>query len=384
MEARVFTPDSRRLLLHRCAYPHGFDKTDPRHAYLLCDLENGGRLHPITEEPAATSPSVAPDGKCVYYFVDETRLGGGRLSLKRVNIDGTERRTVMVIDGPLPGSRFRPSRIYPLSTISSDGKRLALQAFLGDGRTRSAPFGLLVFDLEQATVSLPIYGPSLCNMHAQFSRSKDPDKSHDIMIQENHGYICNAEGAMIHKEPDAGVDVHVIRDDGTNLRDLPWGLDGREFCTGHECWRGRSDWGITSVSSVYGSSQVEKGDYRLIESKAVAHQGHRGSQSWWAKRNELSAGFDQPRFNHFATDEKGDLLITDKGADVYLAFLEEPASGPARAFVFLLCSGRLNRGRAVHDIHPFLSPDGALGFFNSDESGIPQAYMIRGLPSIAT
>ncbi len=30
------------------------------------------------------------------------------------------------------------------------------------------------------------------------------------------------------------------------------------------------------------------------------------------------------------------------------------------------------------DIHPFLSPDGQSGFFNSDESGILQAYMVRG------
>ncbi len=30
-------------------------------------------------------------------------------------------------------------------------------------------------------------------------------------------------------------------------------------------------------------------------------------------------------------------------------------------------------------IHPFLSPDGTMGFFNSDESGLLQAYMVRGL-----
>ncbi len=30
-------------------------------------------------------------------------------------------------------------------------------------------------------------------------------------------------------------------------------------------------------------------------------------------------------------------------------------------------------------IHPFLSPDGTMAFFNSDESGLLQAYMIRGL-----
>ena len=159
MEAQIFTPDSRRLLVHYCAHPHGPLKTHPKHAYLVCDLDNDGELYPITDHPAATSPSLSPDGKKVYYFIDETRLGGGSLTLRCVNLDGTERETVMVIDTPLPDGGFRPSRIYALSTISSDGKRLALPAFLGDGKTRSAPFGLLVFDLESATVSVAIHGP---------------------------------------------------------------------------------------------------------------------------------------------------------------------------------------------------------------------------------
>lgn len=45
-------------------------------------------------------------------------------------------------------------------------------------------------------------------------------------------------------------------------------------------------------------------------------------------------------------------------------------------------SGALNphsSWKAEAHIHPFLSPDGSMGFFNSDESGTVQAYMIRGL-----
>jgi Tol biopolymer transport system component len=33
-------------------------------------------------------------------------------------------------------------------------------------------------------------------------------------------------------------------------------------------------------------------------------------------------------------------------------------------------------------IHPFLSPDGRTAYFNSDESGTLQAYMIRGMEAI--
>ena len=31
MEAQIFTPDSRRLVLHRSAHAHGSDKEDPEH-----------------------------------------------------------------------------------------------------------------------------------------------------------------------------------------------------------------------------------------------------------------------------------------------------------------------------------------------------------------
>ena len=87
MEAQVFTPDSKRFLLHRSAHAHGSDKNDPQHRYLVCDIENGCALEPITFERGATAPSVSPDGSWVYYFVDETEPGGGRLTLKRVGID---------------------------------------------------------------------------------------------------------------------------------------------------------------------------------------------------------------------------------------------------------------------------------------------------------
>ncbi len=69
----------------------------------------------------------------------------------------------------------------------------------------------------------------------------------DILIQENHGNVCDARGAITQLTGGAGADIHVIRDDGTDFRNLPWGRDGNEFCQGHQCWRGRSEWAITST-----------------------------------------------------------------------------------------------------------------------------------------
>jgi len=374
MEAQVFTMDSKRLVLHRSATAHGGAQHDPKHQYLRCDLEDGCSLHPLTQEVGVTGASVSPDGKHVYYFVNQTKVGGGRLILKRVNLDGSDRQTIVVVDSPLPGTKSRPSHIYPLSTISSDGKRLAISAFLGDGKMAGAPFGLMVFDLLRATVSLVIQGPTWCNMHPQYSRSTDPDELHDVLIQENHGNVADASGSVTRLTGGEGADIHVVRDDGSNFRNLPWGRDGNEFCQGHQCWRGRTAWAVTSTST------RKPREDQLIEGSAAPPAGHVGIKTPGGSRNDLSRDFPNPHFYHFATDLSGKRLISDaapldRGGRVFLAEFGEPGKAALKDFKYLL--NPRSSGKKEAHVHPFLSPDGTLGFFNSDESGLLQAYMIR-------
>lgn len=389
MEAQVFSSDSKRFLLHRAAYAHGPSgtgpngtttsadkrkfKDDPEHQYLLCDIENDCALSPLIAETGAIAPSIYAD-KYAYYFIDRTEVGGGSLELKRVNLDGAGRQTVMVIDAAIPGTNYHPSFIYPLSTISSDGRRMALSCFLGDGSREKIAWGLMIFDLEKASVRLVMEGPSWCNMHPQYCRSTDPEGCHDVLVQENHGNITGPDGAIQRLTGEGGADIHVIRDDGTNFRDMPWGRDGNEYCQGHQCWRGNSAWAITSTRV------REPKEGRLIESAAVASADHAGLKTPGGIRNDLSRDFPQPYFWHFATDAAGRRLITDFSAamgpecSLYIANLDKPGSGPAGPFTYLLCP-RCNCAKNSH-LHPFLSPDGRYGFFNSDESGILQAYMI--------
>jgi len=120
----------------------------------------------------------------------------------------------------------------------------------------------------------------------------------------------------------------------------------------------------------------------LIEGRAAPHADHAGSRTPRGVRNDLSREFPNPHFYHFATDIAGRHLVSDaapfdKGGKIYLAELGVPGQDPLRNFRYLLCP----RSSCTKDaqIHPFLSPDGTMAFFNSDESGILQAYMIRGL-----
>ena len=384
MEAQIFTPDSRRLILHRSAHPHGSDPADPEHQFLICSLDDQCQLTPITTETGATAPSVSPDGSTLYYFVDQTTLNGGRLILKQVGMDGTGREALVTVDSPLPNTGFRPSRPYCLSTISSDGKRIAISAFLGDGETANAPWGLLVFDVDQASVELVLHGQTWSNVHPQYSRSLDPVASHDLLIQENHGEVRDPSSRLLQRSGD-GMDIHVIRDDGTHFRNLPWGRDGNEFCQGHQCWIGRHQRALTSTVTRAPPS------CRLIEARAVAHAGHTGLNTPGGQRNDLSRQVPNPDYYHFATDIAGTRLITDTGprddgGAIYLGALAADETAPLTGMTYVLNprsswakgtgSGRsyLPQGH----IHPFLSPDGRTGFFNSDESGLLQAYLVRG------
>ncbi|MBT7166238.1 MAG: hypothetical protein HN904_25885 [Victivallales bacterium] len=381
MEAQIFAPDSRHFLLHQGGAAHGGDRRNPAHQWFRCDIEDNCSLHQLTSEVGAWAPSLSPDGKAVFYFVDESDLGEGSITLKRVNLDGTDRQTIMVLDGNLPGTAFRPSRLYPLSTISPDGRRLAISCFLADGKTMDPTWGLLVFDLARATVQLVIHGPSWCNMHPQYTRSRDLADAHEIMIQENHGNTSDRHGQVERLTGGAGADIHMIRDDGTDFRTMPWGRDGIEFCQGHQCWRGQTNWAITSTSTRFETGS----EAQLIEAQAMAGEGHLGRLTPGAVRNDMTRDFPNPHFHHFATDSQGKRLVSDakpfqEGGRVFIAALGEPGTGPLTNFTCLL-NARSSCTKDSH-IHPFLSPDGTMAFYNSDESGILQAYMIRGLGAV--
>ena len=233
MEAPVFTPDSNHFIFWR-------NSDTAQKVFMLCDRRQARSDDPIDRRAAyVTSPSVSHNGKYLYYVTNEI-AAKNRLTIKRVNLDGTDRQTICVIDGKLNGHPCQLLGIYSLSTINPDDSRLALGIDFEPDRA-----GLVVVDLHAGTCEMVFDGPLKAwqNFHLQYSRCPDPPHCHDIMIQHLHGQVPDPP-----KHHTLGMaDIHVIRDDGTDFRSFPWGRNGREFAQGHQCWRGQSTWAISST-----------------------------------------------------------------------------------------------------------------------------------------
>mgnify|MGYP001161914752 FL=1 len=377
-EAPVLSPDGTKLILHRHADEHTGNYQNPLHRYELCDLADGGALRPISDEARAAAPCMSPCGRWVYYFVDETPHHPGRILLRRLELATWERTTVAVLDGRIPGHRVEAcAPLYGLATIRRDGTKLAIGTRLSGSPKDYPETGLLIFDVCDGSVEMILHGPSYYNMHLQYCRS--PEHLGDLLIQENHGAVFDASGKCVHLVTAPGCDIHVLRDDGMDLRTMAWGRLESEDCRGHQCWRGNTPYALGAATVLSGP---QTGDVRLLEGLPVRSSDHLGAATPGGTSRNLTEGLIGPRIDHFATDEAGSRLISDglfeDGWKIQLSELDAPLEGGLRNLTTLV---RLGPSK-VHP-HPFLSPDGGTAFFNSDITGTLQAYMIRNLPALA-
>lgn len=359
MESQIFTPDSKRFIFIR------------QGNFWLCDIEDNFSLVQVTDEQRVKGPAVSPDGKWMYYLVDKTVSAEGVLKLKRLSLENFTRETLLVLDGPIPGTNYKPTRIYSLSSISSDGKRLCTSAFLGDGKTKNAPFGLLVFNLESPSVKLVFEGRHFNNTHPQYNHSTDPVLSHDILIQHNHDSIIDAGGESSGRPADSkGTCLHVIRDDGTNWRDIPIGRDGIQYNSGHQQWRGKTG---TVLSSVHHGKMTEQKGRPLLQGWPIATDettSHKGSNIPGGKYVDVTRNLERPDFLHFSLDISGTYVVFDSyrtdeqtgEMDIILSIgTLSREEKPVCKIQYLLNSRTSGRGQPAHT-HPFFSPDSRMMF----------------------
>lgn len=371
-----FLADGRRFVVHTSSGP------------AICDPDDGCSLQPVFGEGKDQGIQVTFDGRYGYYAQHENGL-----TISRVDLETLKTEDLFHGDGTVPGTKV-PLEKLGVNTISSDNRRVATAAWIGDGVTPDGPTGIIVLDLDSGEARVVAEDRDFCNPHLQYCRSTDPDASHDLLIQMNHGTRLEPDGkAIITLGPpsDLGVDIHVVRDDGTNWRDMPFGRDGHESCIGHQIWRGLGTSAATvtlqNEDTSYGWAEgAEQGVVAGWAQPADKNGLHLGLCNPGARRVVLSAGFPRPRFCHLACDTSGLKFVFDTfpiydgrraGMHVYIG--SAPDEETPLTFRYILNSGVVFPGKISHmHAHPVLSPDGSRLFFNSDVTGLRQAYMVTG------
>ena len=173
MEAQIFTMDSQRFVLHRSATAHGGSRSDPKHQYLLCDIDDGCSLHPLTEETGATAASVTP-GRPARILLRRRDESGRRPA--DAETCATRRHRTRDDSGDRYAAAGHELPPQPaLSSVDDLVRRETARDLRVSGRRQSGRGTLRPDGLRPraASVRLVFQGPTWCNMHPQYCRSTE-------------------------------------------------------------------------------------------------------------------------------------------------------------------------------------------------------------------
>jgi hypothetical protein len=355
---------------------------------MVCDLETL-QSQPLFADGRKHAVHLSPGGRFVFWQ-ERPEAEKNAFGIWRRSVDGGDIAQVFQVSEFLPGTEVRGGAFH-LHTVSLDNQRGAGSAWLGDGSQADAPIGVVSIDFERGQACVAASATDFINTHLQYCRSTDPEAGHDLLVQMNHGAHTDATGkVLVHLGPPAegGCDVHVVRDDGTHWRDLPWGRDGRESCIGHQVWRGRSREAVTvtlqNQDRSYGWADSARQEV-VAGTPVPAKQDrpHRGRTGRAAHRTCLSRGFSKPRFCHLCCDDSGLQFVCDtfpvydgKRAGMRIFAGRAPDMKSPAAFRLLLNSCITFNANNGYHAHPIISPDGRAILFNSDVTGKRQVYLV--------
>lgn len=328
-QAAVFTPDSRCFIYSRRQAP------DLPREYWIADLATL-QLRKLTDEPGACGPVISPDGRWMYYMVEKPQV-----ELRRLSLDTYERETWITTD--LIRTAQDPG------TIRSDG-----QCYVTWGQRRPGIWAVVRFDIEARVASLVVEGDALCDPAPQYCLAD----CNDLLIRETHGCRFDGTGRYLSVAAGLGADLHVIADDGSNLRDVNLGGSDLEMIQEHQCWLGGTRRVVSTllrrdtpdqafrsdrlVATVPGTPDLDL----LAHGRAFAHPAVTRDGHWWV------------------CDEHGT-------ADLYFG------SVLTRQYRLLAHTGASFGVPQYTHPHPCLSPDGYWVIYNSDVTGVPQVYAVR-------
>lgn len=328
-ESPIFTPDSQRFVYSRR------QALDLPCEYWLADLSTN-YIRRLTDEPNVNGPVISPDGQWMYYMVE-----GDCIELKRLSLESFERESIMTTD------LIRDA--YDLGTIRHDG-----QAYITSGTVEPGLWAVVKFDLAAREASIIMQTDQLCNAHPQYAVGP----SNDVLIQENHGCRFDDDGRCIALTSGYGADLHVIADDGSNMRDVPFGRSDLEMIQGHQCWVGQTERVLSTLIRRDTPDQAFRSD-RLV----VATPG---------KDDREVVGLGRA-FSHPCVSRDAKWWVSDESgtADLFIGSME------THKYELLLHTGSSFGSPQYTHPHPAFSPDGMKVLYNSDVTGVPQVHVAR-------
>lgn len=373
-----FLEDGRALLLHTSSGPR------------ICRPDEGGSLQPLRDwVPDIGWFQLAPDGRHVVCRRGENRPGV--LDLHRLDLRTGRVEPLFRAEGLLKGTRLPVDRMH-LEAISWDGARLGALAYLDYDRKADGDTGIVVMDTAAQSMDI-VFSQPYSHSHLRYFPSSESPATRTLMVQHQHDRHLDEQGKQVPETWRAGhhgVDLHLLRDDGTGWHDLPFGRDGVESCIGHQVWRG--DAGevasvmLQSTDNSYGwadgTRQHVVSGFPVPADPLGPHCGRCGRDAW---RRDLSRPETSPRLCHLAVDRSGLRFVFDtfavwsgnrSGMALYLG--EGADDDSPLTFRYLLNSGVLVQGG--NHAHPIINPAGDAVFFASNFFGRQQAYMMTGLP----
>ena len=246
-----------------------------------------------------------------------------------------------------------PEGFPGMASISADLHYGLTTAFLGvrqsDGRRE---LGIFRVHLQSGERELLYRSYDIGNSHLQYR----PGSASRFLVQENRGWVYDRFGTFLPGE-NSTIGLCSIAADGSDRREYPVGGQHTPGTTGHECWIGDTDRVLVSLSAPY-------------------HDGTRSGTLL-----ELCHEWDKPRvvfetpyvWNHVSASRCGRYFV----ADCYdLPHVPLLLGCVATGKTTVLCDAKTSGGGAQHThAHPYLTANNRYVVFNSDRTGITQAYI---------
>ena len=392
-----FTPDSRHFIFQR-------RWADGGNQFLMCDLDEGFRLRALTESGVPTlAPTVSPDSRYLYYFVDESHLPNPRLLLNRLSLETFATDTLTVIDcavdgiGRRPCAGGKPSRgLNRNASIRADGKSILAGAnFAGpDGADHFAP---LYVNLDTLRAHAFPWEPYSWRVGGAYFPGPDPAHlTHALMGRANRSQHWDEQGTYteqwfseIHRSS-----LHIVNEQGTLVGTVPIG--GKGEGVDHPGWRG-GRYEIVTHTSDTNTAPHWRGVLLCAEPVSCAPEDMtRGRDIPGPKRRfELTRKIRRPDVCHHSWTLDGTHMVADTegwagrgtpcpqgpAAYLYLGTVIEPPNEEPYLVPQYLLHPRSSWNGAYTENVPVLSPDGRTVMFLSDwlgKVGTPQLFAAQG------